>query len=247
MDKVLLSRKNDLSGIVNGIDIDMWNPETDKNIIENYNKKRLSGKKKCKKQLQKQLGLRVSDDVLLVGMVSRLTWQKGVSIILEKLSEIMNQDIQLIILGTGDGYIESQFKQIEHTYPHRAVFYCGYNEALSHQVYAGVDVLLMPSLFEPCGISQLIAQRYGTLPLVREVGGLKDTVHPYNEYQHTGDGFSFKHFTGNDLLNVLKYAMYIYYYKKPEWKLLMKNAMSCDVSWDNSAKKYIELFEEISK
>ena len=247
MDKVLLSRKNDLSGIVNGIDIDMWNPETDKNIIENYNKKRLSGKKKCKKQLQKQLCLRVSDDVLLVGMVSRLTWQKGVSIILEKLSEIMNQDIQLIILGTGDGYIESQFKQIEHTYPHRAVFYCGYNEALSHQVYAGVDVLLMPSLFEPCGISQLIAQRYGTLPLVREVGGLKDTVHPYNEYQHTGDGFSFKHFTGNDLLNVLKYAMYIYYYKKPEWKLLMKNAMSCDVSWDNSAKKYIELFEEISK
>ena len=247
LDGLLRVRSDVIRGVLNGCDLETWNPETDKNIIENYNKKRLSGKKKCKKQLQKQLGLRVSDDVLLVGMVSRLTWQKGVSIILEKLSEIMNQDIQLIILGTGDGYIESQFKQIEHTYPHRAVFYCGYNEALSHQVYAGVDVLLMPSLFEPCGISQLIAQRYGTLPLVREVGGLKDTVHPYNEYQHTGDGFSFKHFTGNDLLNVLKYAMYIYYYKKPEWKLLMKNAMSCDVSWDNSAKKYIELFEEISK
>lgn len=245
MDSVLRTRQNDLSGIVNGIDVQMWNSNTDKALIANYDISKLSGKKKCKKKLQEMLGLRVADDVLLVGMISRLTWQKGVSLILEKLSAIMNQDIQLIILGTGDNYIESQFKQLEYTYPHRAVFYCGYNETLSHQVYAGIDMLLMPSLFEPCGISQLIAMRYGTLPLVREVGGLKDTVIPYNEYEHTGNGFSFRNFSGDDLLNVLKYALNVYYYHPKEWKMLMKNAMNSDVSWKASAEKYIDLFDNL--
>ncbi|MDO4377914.1 MAG: glycogen synthase GlgA [Erysipelotrichia bacterium] len=245
MDGVLRVRENDLCGIVNGIDTRMWDSKTDANLIADYSVTKLSGKKKCKKHLQEMLGLRVADDVLLVGMISRLTWQKGVSLLLEKLSAMMNQDIQLIILGTGDNYIESQFKQLEYTYPHRAVFYCGYNEALSHQVYAGIDMLLMPSLFEPCGISQLIAMRYGSLPLVREVGGLKDTVIPYNEYEHTGNGFSFRNFSGDDLLNVLKYALNVYYYRPKEWKMLMKNAMNTDVSWNCSAQQYIALFDEI--
>ncbi len=245
MDGVLRVREKDLCGIVNGIDTRMWDSQSDPNLIADYSITKLSGKKKCKKQLQEMLGLRVADDVLLVGMISRLTWQKGVSLLLEKLAAIMNQDLQLVILGTGDNYIESQFKQLESTYPHRAVFYCGYNETLSHMVYAGIDMLLMPSLFEPCGISQLIAMRYGSLPLVREVGGLKDTVIPYNEYEHTGNGFSFRNFSGDDLLNVLKYALNVYYYHPKEWKMLMKNAMHTDVSWNCSAQKYIALFDEI--
>lgn len=247
MEGPLRYRKNDLVGIVNGIDTNMWDPETDKLIPVNYSARKMSGKKKCKKEVQKSLGLREADDVLLIGMISRLTWQKGVSLLLEKLSSIMNQDVQLVILGTGENYIESQFKQLEHIYPHRAVFYCGYSEELSHKIYSGVDLLLMPSLFEPCGISQLIAMRYGALPLVREVGGLKDTVAPYNEYEHTGNGFSFRYFNGDELMNVLNYAIYVYYYKKKDWKLLMKNAMNTDVSWTNSAKKYVALFDEMLK
>ncbi len=245
MEGILETRKDDLVGIVNGIDVDSWNPETDENIGCHYSARSLANKKKCKKQLQAELGLRVADDVMLVGMVSRLTWQKGASIIIEKLSTIMGQDIQLIILGSGDSYIESQFRRIEYDYPHRAVFYCGYNEALSHRVYAGCDLFLMPSLFEPCGISQLISMRYGTLPLVREVGGLKDTVTPYNEFDKTGTGFSFKNFTGDDLVYILKFAIEVYYYRKDDWKKLQKSAMNLDVSWNNSAEKYDELYSSL--
>ncbi len=245
MEGVLETRKDDLAGIVNGIDVDSWNPQTDENIGYHYSAKSLANKKKCKKQLQAELGLRVADDVMLVGMVARLTWQKGASIIIEKLSTIMGQDIQLVILGSGDSYIESQLRRIEYDYPHRAVFYCGYNEALSHRVYAGCDLFLMPSLFEPCGISQLISMRYGTLPLVREVGGLKDTVTPYNEFDKTGTGFSFKNFTGDDLVYVLKFAIEVYYYRKDDWKKLQKSAMSLDVSWNNSAGKYDELYSSL--
>lgn len=247
MESVLRYRQNDLVGIVNGIDTKMWDCESDPLLVANYSLKKMSGKKKCKKEIQRSLGLREADDVLLIGMISRLTWQKGVSILLEKIGQIMNQDVQLIILGTGDSYIESQFKQLEYNYPHRAVFYCGYSEELSHKIYAGIDLFLMPSLFEPCGISQLISMRYGTLPLVREVGGLKDTVIPYNEYEHTGNGFSFRYFNGDEFMNVLKYAIYVYYYKQKDWKILMKNALSTDVSWDNSAKQYIALFDEMLK
>ncbi|HQB31972.1 MAG TPA: glycogen synthase GlgA [Erysipelotrichaceae bacterium] len=245
MQHVLKSREADLVGIVNGIDTEIWNPKTDKYIPANYSVNALANKKKCKKELQKRLGLRVADDVMLVGMVSRLTWQKGAALLIERMSQIMGQDIQLVILGTGDSYIENQFKRIEYDYPHRAVFYCGYSEELAHDVYAGVDLFLMPSLFEPCGISQLISMRYGTLPLVRETGGLRDTVIPYNEYDKTGTGFSFKNFNGDELVHVLKYAIHTYYYKPNDWKKLVRSAMKKDVSWQFSAKKYKDLYRKL--
>lgn len=245
MEGVLASRQADLLGIVNGIDIEDWNPETDPHIYKNFSSTKPNNKKECKKSLQYQLGLRVADDVLLIGIVSRLTWQKGMNLILDKLGTIMNQDVQLVILGTGENYIENELKKIEHVYPHRAVFYCGYNEELSHKVYAGCDLLLMPSLFEPCGISQLIAMRYGTLPLVRETGGLKDTVRPYNEFDGSGEGFSFRYFNSDEMIYIIAYAINVYYYNKKAWRKLVKQAMTKDVSWNVSANKYQELYESL--
>ncbi len=245
MENVLASRKNNLTGIVNGIDTEEWNPKTDKILYRNYSVNALANKRECKKSLQYQLGLRVADDVMLIGICSRLTWQKGMHLILDKLSAIMNQDVQLVILGSGDSYIEGELRKIEAIYPHRAVFYCGYNEELSHKLYAGCDLFLMPSLFEPCGISQLISMRYGTIPLVRETGGLKDTVTPYNEYEQTGNGFSFRYFSSDEMMYILAYAIEVYYYKKDSWKLLVKNAMKTDVSWDKSARQYSEIYHKI--
>ena len=245
MENVLVSRKDNLTGIVNGIDVENWDPATDKNIYRNYTASDIRNKKECKKSLQYQLGLRVADDVFLIGIVSRLTWQKGMNLVFDKLQTIMNQDVQFVILGTGDSYIESELRKIESTYPHRAVFYCGYNEELSHRMYAGCDLLLMPSLFEPCGISQLIAMRYGTIPLVRETGGLKDTVTPYNQYEGTGEGFTFRYFNSDDMIFILKYAISVYYSDKKAWRKLIANAMKKDVSWELSASKYIEIYNSL--
>ncbi len=242
MQEVLKTRVEDLVGIVNGIDVNSWNPATDKCLVARFDAENRENKKVCKREIQEKLGLRVADDVLLVGMVSRLTWQKGASLLIDQMHRIMGLDIQLVILGTGDSYIESRFRQIEYDYPHRAVFYCGYNEELSHSIYGGLDLLLMPSLFEPCGISQLIAMRYGTLPLVRETGGLGDTVLPYNQYDKSGTGFSFRNFNGNELVDVLRLATEVYYYNKADWKTLQDSAMALDVSWENSAKKYKALY-----
>ncbi len=245
LNETLSYRKDDLWGIVNGIDTDNWNPETDKCLHANYSLRSISGKKKNKLDLQRRLGLREDENVLLMGMVSRLTWQKGASLLIEKMNTIMGQDVQLIILGTGDNYIENQLKRIEYDYPHRAVFYCGYDEALSHSIYAGVDLFLMPSLFEPCGISQLISMRYGTLPLVREVGGLRDTVVPYNEYTKQGTGFTFKNFSGDDFIYMIKYAIEVFYFRKDDWKRMVRNAMKEDVSWLKSALLYDQLYSSL--
>ena len=245
MERVLAEKGDRLKGIVNGIDVENWNPATDKALYKNYTENDLRGKKACKRSLQYQLGLRVAEDVMLIGIVSRLTWQKGMLLLLEKLGQIMNQDVQLVILGTGDNYIENELKKIESTYPHRAVFYCGYNEELSHRVYAGCDLFLMPSLFEPCGISQLISMRYGTIPLVRETGGLKDTVTPYNQYEETGNGFSFRYFSGDEMMYIIAYAIHVYYEDKTAWRKLIRHAMNTDVSWDLSATKYKEIYNSL--
>ena len=245
MERVLAEKGDRLKGIVNGIDVENWNPATDKALYKNYTENDIRGKKAFKRSLQYQLGLRVADDVMLIGIVSRLTWQKGMLLLLEKLGQIMNQDVQLVILGTGDNYIENELKKIESTYPHRAVFYCGYNEELSHRVYAGCDLLLMPSLFEPCGISQLISMRYGTIPLVRETGGLKDTVTPYNQYEETGNGFSFRYFSGDEMMYIIAYAIHVYYEDKTAWRKLIRHAMNTDVSWDLSATKYKEIYNSL--
>lgn len=242
MEYVLSLRRDDLFGIVNGIDVEAWNPKTDTYLSSNYDLKTVTkGKKANKIAIQKELGLREDPEVMLVSMVSRLTDQKGVNLLIQSLADIMGWEIQLVILGTGDAHIENELKAIEFRYPRRAVFYCGYNEALAHQIYAGSDILLMPSAFEPCGISQLIAMRYGTLPLVRETGGLKDTVIPYNQFTKEGTGFSFYPINVNDFKHVLWIALETYTYRMDDFKTLRKSAMLKDVSWQKSAKEYSEL------
>ena len=246
LDVILRYRNNDLYGIVNGIDTTSFDPKEDKSIYHNYNiKNYIAGKKENKLSLQYQLGLKQDPDVMLVGMVSRLTFQKGADLILGAMSEMLKGNIQIAILGTGESKYEYSFKMLEEGNKGRCVYYCGYNEALAHQMYAGLDMLMMPSLFEPCGISQLISMRYGTLPFVRETGGLKDTVEPLNEYTMQGTGFSFGPYSVDDFNSVFNYA-YTQYYDYPErWKMMIKNAMKVDVSFDKSAREYEDLYRKV--
>jgi len=246
LDVILKYRNADLYGIVNGIDCDSFNPATDPAIYKKYNLRNyITGKRENKRSLQYRLGLEERPDVLLVGMVSRLTFQKGADIFLGAMSEILRRDVQIAVLGTGESKHEYSFKMLENENKQRFVYYCGYDENLAHAMYAGLDMLVMPSLFEPCGISQLIAMRYGTLPLVRETGGLKDTVQPLNEFTNTGNGFSFREYSSYDFLNIFNYA-YTQYYEYPErWKMLIKNAMRYDVSFTKSAREYEELYRKV--
>ena len=246
MDEVLRFRQSDLYGIVNGIDTQMWDPMQDPALPAHYNAESvLEGKRANKAAVQKELGLRVADDVMMIGIVSRLTWQKGVYLIIEKMADIMGLDIQFVVLGTGETHIENQFKMMEDKYRRRAVYYCGYNDELAHRIYAGSDLFLMPSLFEPCGIGQLIAMHYGALPLVRETGGLRDTVHPYNQYTKEGNGFSFTAFNSHDMLYTLRCAADTYYLNRADWDQLVEQAMGTDVSWNLSADQYTQLYNEM--
>lgn len=243
MEYVLQLRQHDLWGIVNGIDISLMNPKTDKNLTQTYDMKSLDKKHKNKLALQEKLGLRVSKDVCLIGMVSRLTWQKGVQLILSKMKDIMGLDIQLVILGTGDANYEWDLRNCEEMYKHRMVYYGGYSEEIAQMIYGGADLFLMPSLFEPCGISQLISMRYGTLPIVREVGGLKDTVMPYNHFDGSGTGFTFTHFNDGDMYDCIRRAVYLYYDYPVQFRQLQINAMQSDVSWEKSAQLYLEMYQ----
>ena len=247
MEEVLKFRQFDLWGIVNGIDVQDWDPATDKYLAETFSAKKLSGKAKNKLAIQEELGLRQTKDVLLVAMVSRLTWQKGVHLLVEKMADVMGLDLQLIVLGSGEHHMENQLRYMEEKYKRRMVFYGGYNEELAHRIYAGADLFLMPSLFEPCGISQLISMRYGTLPLVRETGGLKDTVRPFNKHTLEGTGFTFTQFNSDDFYHVLRLAQDTYYLDKKSWKKLVLNAMEKDVSWENSANQYDQMYKECFK
>lgn len=246
LDSILSQRASKLYGIVNGIDIDAWNPETDSKISVNYNKDNVHDKKiENKLALQRKLGLKEDKDALLIGMVSRLTFQKGAELLLNTFNTILDKGVQIAILGTGEERFESGFRYMEEKNKGKAVYYCGYNDALAHEFYAGLDILMMPSLFEPCGISQLIAMRYGTLPLVRETGGLKDTVEPYNEYEHSGRGFTFGPYNQEDMLKVLDIAINVYNNSKDDFKLLIDSAMSYDVSFDKSAREYEDLYKKL--
>ena len=246
LDVILRYRARDLYGIVNGIDTDSFNPAADPDIEKKYSLRNyLSGKKANKAALQRRLGLKENPDTLLFGMVSRLTFQKGADIFLGAIQNMLRQDVQIAILGTGESKYEYSFKMLEEENKGRFVYYCGYDEALAHKMYAGLDMLVMPSLFEPCGISQLIAMRYGTLPLVRETGGLKDTVDPLNEYENTGNGFSFGPYNVQDFERVFNYA-YTQYYEYPDrWKMLIRNAMKTDVSFERSAREYENLYRKV--
>ena len=247
LESVLRHRSADLCGVVNGIDTDMWNPNTDELIAKTYNLRNLkSGKAANKTALQEKLGLEVNEDVMLLGLVSRLTWQKGIYLIIEQLFNICNQPVQLVVLGSGEAGLEEKLAEAAAANPGKIAFYRGYNEALSHEIYAGSDLFLMPSLFEPCGISQLLAMRYGSLPLVRETGGLKDTVIPFNPETKEGTGFSFTNYNSNDMMHVLWEAINLYYNDKETWKTIVKNAMKKDVSWEISADFYIGIYNELT-
>ena len=246
LEMVLNMRRNDLWGIVNGIDVEYWNPKQDPEIPYHYNRVNVAkAKKQNKLALQKEMGLHEDEDVLLVGVVSRLTWQKGFYLLLEQLDALCAMPIQLVVLGSGESAIEEKMGQLQDGNRGKIAFYCGYNEALAHRIYAACDLFFMPSLFEPCGLSQLISMRYGTLPLVRETGGLKDTVIPYNEFEKTGTGFSFANYNSNEMMDVLRLAIEVYYHRPQDWKALVRFAMSQDVSWEKSAYTYCLLYKEL--
>lgn len=246
LDGLMRARSNCLSGIVNGIDYDEYNPETDKFIFKNYNASNFRREKsKNKTELQKQLGLEVDSKRMMIGLVSRLTDQKGLDLIAYIMDELCQDAIQFVVLGTGDERYENMFRHFDWKYGRDVSANIYYSEEMSHKIYAGCDAFLMPSLFEPCGLSQLMSLRYGTIPIVRETGGLKDTVIPYNEYEGTGTGFSFANYNAHEMLNTIRYAERVYYDKKRDWNKIVDRAMAADFSWDVSARKYEELYERL--
>ena len=245
---LLQAREGELKGIVNGIDYTDFNPESNPLIYNNYTVENFRKEKiKNKRALQKELGLKQDDKTMLIGIVSRLTDQKGFDLIEYMMEELCQDNVQFAILGTGSAQYEDMFRRFAGKYPDKVSANIYYSEALSHRIYAASDAFLMPSLFEPCGLSQLMALRYGTLPIVRETGGLKDTVEPYNEYEGTGTGFSFTNYNAHEMLNTIRYAQEVYYNSKRNWNKMVERAMNADFSWGVSAKKYEEMYEELTK
>ena len=241
---LLSARSNALRGIVNGIDYNEFNPETDSYICANYNAMNFRKEKiKNKRALQAELGLEQDDSKFMIGIVSRLTDQKGLDLIAYIMDELCQEDVQIVVLGTGEERYENMFRHFDWKYNNKVSANIYYSEALSHKIYASCDAFLMPSLFEPCGLSQLMALRYGTVPIVRETGGLKDTVEPYNEFESTGTGFSFRNYNAHEMLATIRYAKYIYYQKRREWNKMIDREMATDYSWSASAKKYQEMYD----
>ena len=246
LDGLMRARSNCLTGIVNGIDYEEFNPATDTRIVSNYNQKTFRKEKpKNKKALQQELGLEVNDKKFMIGIVSRLTDQKGLDLIAYMMDQICAEDVQLVILGTGESQYENMFRHFAWKYPDRVSANIYYSEDMSHKIYASCDAFLMPSLFEPCGLSQLMSLRYGTVPIVRETGGLKDTVEPYNEYESTGTGFSFANYNAHEMLGIVNYAKSVYYNHKREWNKIVDRGMKKDFSWKSSAKKYEDLYNSL--
>ena len=244
LDGLLRARSNDLRGIVNGIDYEEFNPETDKYIEHHYNAVNFRKEKiKNKRALQAELGLDQDDRKFMIGIVSRLTDQKGFDLIDRMMDELCQDNVQIVVLGTGEERYENMFRHFDWKYNDRVSANIYYSEALSHKIYAASDAFLMPSLFEPCGLSQLMSLRYGTVPIVRETGGLKDTVQPYNEYESTGTGFSFGNYNAHEMLATIRYAERIYYDRKREWNKIVDRAMAADFSWSVSAANYQEMYD----
>ncbi len=241
---LLSARANDLRGIVNGIDYEEFNPATDKALKYPYNAETFRKvKTKNKVALQEELGLEVNPKTMMIGLISRLTDQKGLDLIAYMMDELCQDNIQFVIVGTGEERYENMFRHFDWKYKGKISANIYYSDELAHKVYASSDAFLMPSLFEPCGLSQLIALRYGTLPIVRETGGLKDTVEPYNEYESKGTGFSFTNYNAHEMLDCIRNAERIYYDKKREWNKLIDRAMEADFSWQRSALKYQEMYD----
>ena len=234
---------NKLVGIVNGIDTDIWNPATDKLLAAPYDSMNvIENKKANKKALQESLGLQVDDHKIVIGLISRLTNQKGLDLVNSVIPHIMDEHTQVVVLGTGDAEYEDAFRYYENQYKGNFCAYIAYNENVAHNIYAGCDALLVPSRFEPCGLTQLISMRYGSVPIVRETGGLKDTVQPYNLFDNTGNGFTFDRYESGLLYDAINRAKTLYFENRTYWDDMVVRNMNKDVSWEQSAKHYKDMY-----
>lgn len=240
---LLSARHFDMQGIVNGIDYNAYDPQTDGRIYCNYNASDFRKKKfNNKTKLQQDLGLAVDKKKYMIGLISRLTDQKGLDLINHVIEGIVDDFTQFVVIGTGDPQYENMFRHYAWKYPDRVSANICYSDDLAHKLYAAADAFLMPSRFEPCGLTQLISFRYGTVPIVRETGGLKDTVKPYNEYENSGDGFSFSNYNADEMLAVINYSKHIFFDKKREWNQIVDRGMANDFSWKASKFKYEGLY-----
>ena len=242
LEGVITDNAHKMRGILNGIDTVRYDPWHDKGLSKLFNDKQLKGKKSCKAALQKMCGLKEDPNIPIIACVSRLVSHKGFDMVLEAIPGIMDQNVQMVVLGTGDWKYEEGFRQAANSYPGRFSAQIMYSEAFSTAIYGGADLFLMPSVSEPCGLSQMIAMRYGTLPIARETGGLKDTVIPWNKFTGEGTGFTFSNINATEMLHVIQDAVDIYYNDRKAWKALQKNAMTSDFSWDRSADDYREIY-----
>ena len=243
LDGLLRARHYDMQGIVNGIDNEMYDPATDTNLYKNFDASNFRKYKKMNKtRLQADLGLEVNEKKYMIGLISRLTDQKGLDLINYCIEGIVDDYTQLVIIGTGESKYENMFRHYAWKYPEKISANICYDEAKAHKLYAAADAFLMPSAFEPCGLTQLISFRYGTVPIVRETGGLRDTVSAYNEYEKIGDGFSFANYNGDELLNTVNYSKYIFFDKKIQWNKMVERGMKKNYSWAVQKEKYENLY-----
>lgn len=239
---VLVKRKNDLYGIINGIDTRVWNPEKDKHLIKNYTSKNLENKLENKKHLAEKFGFTYDENIPVIGLISRLFDIKGFDLVSKAFPELLKMDIQIVLLGTGDKKYHTFFEKMAHKYPKKFACYLGFDDELAHFIEAGADMFLMPSKYEPCGLNQMYSLVYGTVPIVRQTGGLADTVTKFIEKTGEGTGFVFSSYDVNALVKEVKRAVTIFEDKKT-WTKIMKNGMKADFSWSSSAKKYLELYK----
>ena len=247
LEEHLRYHNNKVLGIVNGIDTDIWNPATDKLLAAKYDaESAIKNKKANKKALQESLGLDVDDNKMVIGLISRLTNQKGLDLVNDVIPGIMDGNTQVVVLGTGDAQYEDTFRYYEDKYKGSFCAYIAYNENVAHNIYAGCDALLVPSRFEPCGLTQLISMRYGAVPIVRETGGLKDTVQPYNAFENTGNGFTFDRYESGLLYDAINRAKTLYFENRVYWDDMVVRDMNKDVSWEQSAKQYKDMYVQLT-
>ncbi len=243
LDGLLRARHYDMQGIVNGIDNEVYNPAKDSKIYKNFDVNNFRKNKKINKtKLQAELGLEVDPKKYMIGLISRLTDQKGLDLINYCIEGIVDDFTQLVVIGTGESKYENMFRHYAWKYPEKISANISYDDAMAHKLYAAADAFLMPSRFEPCGLTQLISFRYGTVPIVRETGGLSDTVEAFNEYTKTGDGFSFANYNGDELLNTVNYSKFVYFEKKAQWNKMVERGMNKNYSWSVQKEKYENIY-----
>ncbi|WP_457743740.1 glycogen synthase GlgA [Sulfurimonas sp.] len=244
LEQHMQAHSHKIYGILNGVDYNEWSPRTDKLIAKNFDDKDMSGKLVCKRDIQKHFGLELRDDVAVIGFVGRFAEQKGIRMIAEVIHSLLDMDVQIVILGTGEKWAEGFFSEIAQNRPNFAL-HVGYSDSLAHKIEAGSDMFLMPSLFEPCGLNQIYSLAYGTLPIVRATGGLDDTIHNYDEFHQKGNGFKFYDATNDALYFTIKWAVEVYYSQKEAFENMQKRAMQEHFGWDDAAKSYEDIYLNI--